>query len=334
MKTSSKERPLQWIRNQYKKGNISFSHKLQRPIGQWTPKMRALLIHSLLSGYPVNPIYLIDDGGILYTLDGSQRTSTCISYINNEFALSKDTPKITLTFNENGETVSKEYDIAGKKFNKLDEEVQSTLLSCSLEFCTLSDYTDIEIKEMFRRQNNGKPLNSKHLRIIYESDEFSDIVYSLSTHPIMDKLMTKTQRKNGTDRDLIIQTLMLIETNQEHDFTSFRTNDMNVFASDYSNSISEDKVDILKSALDKLDENFEKTKVKQLNIPMILFASYRCIKDKKSFSKLVEYITQFLSDYNDAEKLQDYKIFCQSGTSSTENVRGRLDYWRKIIREL
>ena len=142
MKTSSKERTLQWICNQSKKGNISFSHKLQRPINQWNSKMKSLLIHSLLVGFPVNPIYVVDQEGIIYTLDGSQRTSTCIAYVNNEFALSKDTPNITITSNENGESITKEYEIAGKKFKKLDEEVQSTLLACSLEFCTLSDYTD------------------------------------------------------------------------------------------------------------------------------------------------------------------------------------------------
>ncbi len=66
---------------------------------------------------------------------------------------------------------------------------------------------------MFRRQNAGKPLNGKQLRIVNESDEFSDMVYSLSTHLFMDNLTTKAQRKNGTDRDLIILALMLIETN-------------------------------------------------------------------------------------------------------------------------
>ena len=103
MKTSSKERTLQWICNQYKKGNISFSHKLQRPIGQWNTRMRSLLIQSLLSGFPVNPIYTVEENGVIYTLDGSQRTSTCIDYVNNAFALSKDTPSITITTNENGE---------------------------------------------------------------------------------------------------------------------------------------------------------------------------------------------------------------------------------------
>ena len=159
MKTSSKEYTLQWINNQYKRGNISFSHKLQRPIGQWNPKMKSLLIHSLLYGIPVDPIYVVEENHTLYTLDGTQRTSVCVSYLNNEFALSKDTPDITLVSKENGNTVEKKYVIAGKKFKKLDEEVQNTLLSCSLMFYTLSDYTDFEIREMFKRQNSGKPLN-------------------------------------------------------------------------------------------------------------------------------------------------------------------------------
>lgn len=83
------------------------------------PKMKSLLIHSLLSGFPVNPIYVVEENGITYTLDGSQRTSTCISYLENEFALSKDTPTIIINSAENGEKISKEYEIAGKKFKSL-----------------------------------------------------------------------------------------------------------------------------------------------------------------------------------------------------------------------
>lgn len=330
MKTSSKERTLQWICNQYKKGNISFSHKLQRLIGQWSPKMKSLLIHSLLSGFPVNPIYIVDEGGILYTLDGSQRTSTCISYLNNEFALRKDTPNIEITSNENGETIIKEYEIAGKKFKKLDEEVQSTLLACSLEFCTLSDYTDEEVKEMFRRQNTSKPLSGKLLRIVNESDAFSDAVYSLSNHPFMDKLMTNTQRKNGTDKDLIIQTLMLICTNDKNDFTSFRSKDIDVFVMDYADN-SLEKVSVLLDALDSFDESFEEIKIPVTSIPMVLYCGYRVKKDKKSFSKLVEIVDEFLNGYDSNE---EYKQYVQSGTSAQENVRGRLDYWKGLMKTI
>lgn len=328
MKTSSRERTLQWINNQYGKGNISFSHKLQRPIGQWNSKMKSLLIHSLLSGIPVNPIYIVEEDGTLYTLDGSQRTSTCIDYINNKFSLSKDTPNIMISSKENGESISKEYEIAGKKFKKLDEEVQNTLLACGLEFCTLSDYTDDEVKEMFRRQNSGKPLNGKLLRIVNESDAFSDAVYSLSIHPFMNKLMTNTQHKNGTDRDLIVQTLMLIETNQENDFTSFRTKDIDTFVKNYADN-SIEKVDILKESMDKFDSAFDEIKIPITSIPMVLYSGYRIVKDKKSFSKLVDLVNDFLNGYSDNE---EYKQYVLSGTSSTENVRGRLDWWREKIK--
>lgn len=334
MKTASKERTLQWINDQYDKGNISFSHKLQRPIGQWNTKMKSLLIHSLLSGFPVNPIYVIESNNVLYTLDGSQRTSTCIDYLNDKFSLSKDTPNILLTIKENGESVLKEYAIAGKKFNKLDADVKASLLACSLEFCTLSDYTDNEVKEMFRRQNNGKPLNGKLLRIVNESDTFSDTVHSLSTHPFMKKLVTPTQCKNGTDRDLVIQTLMLMETNQEQDFTSFRTKDIDAFVAGHSDSISENKVDVLKTAMDKFNEAFadvDTVKIPVTSIPMILFSGYRIVKDKKSFSKLVELVNEFLVGYDTNE---EYKQYVQSGTSGQENVRGRLDWWRNKIRAI
>ena len=327
MKTASKERTLQWINNQHRKGNISFSHKLQRPIGQWNPKMKSLLIHSLLSGFPVNPIYVVDEEGTIYTLDGSQRTSTCISYLNNEFSLSKDTPNITITSKENGESIAKEYEIAGKKFKKLDEEVQSTLLACSLEFCTLSDYTDSEVKEMFRRQNSGKPLNGKLLRIVNESDDFSDAIYSLATHPFIDKLVTKAQRKNGTDRDLIIQTLMLIESNTNQESISFRSRDIDVFVADYT--VDENKISTLKTALDNFDKAFEEIKLPITSAPMALYAGYRVTKDKKSFSKLVGLINEFLIGYDNNE---EYKQYVQSGTSNSENVVGRLSYWKNLVK--
>lgn len=331
MKTYSKERPLQWICNQYKKGNISFSHKLQRPIGQWSPKMKSLLIHSLLTGFPVNPIYIVEEEGTLYTLDGSQRTSTCIAYINNEFTLSKDTPNVIIESKENGETVSKEYEIAGKRFKKLDEEIQNTLLSCSLEFCTLSSYTDQDIREMFRRQNNGKPLNGKLLRIVNESEEFSSQVYSLATHPFMDKIVTKTQRKSGADRDFIIQTLMLMETNQDQEFLSFRSKDIDSFVSDQADSIAPEKINLLKSAMDVFDEHFEDIKIPVTSIPMVLYSGYRIVQDNKSFSKLVELINDFLTNY---EANEDYKQYVQSGTSSSDKVKGRLHWWNNLIQTI
>ena len=62
---------------------------------------------------------------------------------------------------------------------------------------------------------------------------------------------------------------------------------------------------------------------------MVLYSGYRILKDKKSFSRLVDIVNEFLANY---ENNEEYKQYVQSGTGSAENVRGRLDYWRGLIK--
>lgn len=330
MKFSSKERSLQWISNQYNRGNISFEHKLQRPIGQWNPKLKSYLIHSLLAGYPINPIYIVEEGGILYPLDGSQRVSISLDYIFNKFSLHAQTPSISLDVIENGERRQEVFEIAGKKFKKQAKEVQEAILASSLTFCLLSDYTEEEVREMFRRQNSGKPLTGKLLRVTYQSDDFSNIVYNLSNHKFMEKLVTKTNRKNGTDRDLIIQSFMLILTNQKEQYLSFKNKDIDVFIESKQMECIE-KSEYLESALNKLNEHFEEIKIPLTSIPMLLYSAYRVNRDKKSFEKYTDIVIDFLENYDNNE---EYKKYVLSGTSARDNVQGRYEYWKKMIKDI
>lgn len=278
------------------------------------------MIDSLLRKYPINPSYAIKEEGILSVIDGVQRLSTVRDFLSDGFALSKDMESVVV----NGE----EKLLGGLKFSKLDDDTKDAILNSELQIYELVDCSEKDVREMFRRQNAGKPLNGKQLRVVHESDTFNDAVYTLATHPFMEKLMTKAQRKNGTDRDIIIQTLMLIETNQESDFTSFRTKDIDAFVKDYSDS-SLIKISVLKDAFDKFDSAFDEIKIPVTSIPMVLYSGYRITKDKKSFARLVDLISEFLSRYDENE---DYKQYVQSGTSSSENVRGRFDYWRSLIK--
>lgn len=322
MDYTCRTKTLQALNKGMEKGSILLSHKLQRPEGQWNRKQKTDLIDSLLRKYPINATYSIKEEGTLSVIDGVQRLSCVRDFIANKFALSKNMEPVIV----NGE----EKALAGLKFNKLDEDTKDAILSAELQMYELTDCTEKDVREMFRRQNAGKPLNGKQLRIVHESDAFSEAVYSLSIHPFMDKLMTNAQRKNGADRDLIIQTLMLIETNQNNDFTSFRTKDIDVFVTEHSEECLS-KIDTLKETMDRFDEAFDKIKIPVTSIPMVLYSGYRVMKDKKSFNKLVDIINKFLDDYDTNE---EYKKFVQSGTSASENVRGRLDYWRGLVKAM
>ncbi len=321
MDYTCRTRTLQFLNKSIEKESILLSHKLQRPEGQWNRKQKTDLIDSLLRKYPINPSYGIKENGVISIIDGVQRLSCVRDFLSNKWALSKDMEPVMIN--------DEEKSLAGLKFNKLDEDTKDAIINAELQIYELTDCTEKDVREMFRRQNAGKPLNGKQLRVVYESDSFGEIVYNLAHHSFMDKLMTKTHKKNGTDRDLIIQTLMLIETNQEHEYISFRTNDIDSFILDHSDSITPDKIDLLGSAMDKLNESYEEIKIPVTSIPMVLYSAYRILKDKKSFSKFIDIVNEFLASYDNNE---NYKKFVQSGTGSAENVRGRFDYWRNMIR--
>ena len=224
-----------------------------------------------------------------------------------------------------------EKNLSGLKFNKLDEDTQSEILNSELQVYRMSDCTEKDVREMFARQNAGKPLSNKLMRVVHESDDFSNVVYSLTNHPFMDKIMSPVQRKNGTDRDIIIQAMMLISSNQEQEFTSFRTKDIDAYVTDYADQYL-DRVDTLKEAMDRFNESFDdEVKIPSTSIPQILYSGYRIVKDKKSFSRLAEKVSEFIATYDSNE---EYKQYVQSGTGSKENVKGRFDYWRGIVKTL
>ena len=313
---------LQALAKAMEKNTILLSHKLQRPEGQWNRKQKTDLIDSLLRKYPINPTYSIKENGILSVIDGVQRLSCVRDFLLDKFTLSKDMESVII----NGE----EKLLAGLKFSKLDEDTKDAILNSELQIYELTECTEKDIREMFRRQNAGKPLSNKQLRVVYQSDDFIEIINTLSNHPFMSKLMTKAQQKSGTDKDLIIQTLMLIETNQEHEFISFRTKDIDTFILEHSEDIASEKIKLLENAMDKFDEAFgESIKIPVTSIPMILYSGFRILKDNKPFEKMIGLVNEFLGNYDSNE---EYKKYVQSGTSSIENVRGRFDYWRNLIR--
>lgn len=123
---------------------------------------------------------------------------------------------------------------------------------------------------------------------------------------------------------------MLSEASKDNPITSFRANDMNEFVLNYE--INNDKIENIKSALEKLDDAFdENVKIPKTTISVIIYAMMRTIKDKKSTQKLIDAINDFLSNY---ESNEEYKQYCLQGTSNNVNVVGRLDYWRNIVKTL
>ena len=323
MKVSSSNKALQTLTNKIKRNDIIFTHKLQRRENCWSTRQKALLIDSLLRGYPVNPVYLVTDEKQA-VIDGVQRLSTCYSYVNNGFTLSKNLEPVKI-----GENT---YEIAGKKFSKLDEVVKDELMSAQIQVYEITQYTDKEVRTMFFRLNGGKPLNTVQKLTPEMSDKLGVVVSDILSHPLFAKVLTPAQLKSSVDLSIAIEVLMLSEMNSEYDFGSFSKTDKEKFVQYYNNRINTEKVNLIKQALDKINEVFEENvKIPKTSISFVIYTYYRCFKDKKSTSKLTEFVKKFIDEYDSNE---EYKASLQEGTSSAESVKSRLTYWRNIIREL
>lgn len=324
MKVSSPNKPVQTIANKVKRGQILFQHKLQRREGVWSGAQKSLLIDSLLRGYLINPTYTVIDDGKQYVIDGVQRLYSICTFVNDEYRLSKNLEPITID--------EETYEIAGKKFSKLDERLRDELLSAQLQVCEISEYTDKDVREMFRRLNSGKPLNTTQKMTPDMSDELSNVILDLTSHPFFDKFLTPAQLKSSVDLAAAIETLMLSEMSNEYDFGSFSKADKESFIQYYNDNINYDKVDLIRQSMDKLHESLDEgAKIQKTSISFICYSGYRILKDKKSFSKFIDAVNGFIMGYESNDK---YKSFLQQGTSSAESVKNRLNYWREMIREI
>ncbi len=321
MDYTCRTRSLTSLTKDISNGNIQLTHKLQRKEGQWNNRQKSELIDSLLRKYPVNPTYGVKENGKIGIIDGVQRLSTIRDFIDNKFALIKALEKVKI----NG----KEYDIAGKKFKKLDEPVQEELLKSELQVYELLDCTDKEVREMFARQNSGKPLSNTNKRSVLETEKVSEAINSLASHPFFTKIVTKTQSKSDLEKDIVRQVLMIVS---DYEILSFRSNDINKFVIWLNDNLDEALIKQTADSLDKLDAAFpDFVKIKKLVAPLMIYGMYKTIKAKKSTQKYTEWLKKFLSGY---DKNTDFLKYCESATASADMVKGRIDYFKSAVNKL
>lgn len=324
MKVSSGNKPVQTLVNKVKRGNIVLKHRLQRREGVWNKEAKSLLIDSLLRGYIVNPIHTISEGGKQYVIDGVQRLDTISTFLNDKFALSKNLKPV--------EIEDVEYEICGKKFSQLDQPVKDEIQSSQIQVYEITEYTDKDVREMFSRLNSGKPLNTTQKMTPNMSDYMSDAIFDIVSHPFFEKVLTPAQFKSSVDQAIALEILMLCATGNDYTISSFSRKDKEKFIEFYNFQITQEKVDVIKQALDKLDENFdEDVKMPKTSISFIVYTVYRSIKDKKGMNKTIDAIKDFLTNY---ESNEEYKSYITQGTSANISVINRLEYWRNVMKNL
>ena len=319
-------RVLSSLMSDMKSSRINVNHPLQRQSGQWTRRQMCRLIYCLILDRPM-PTFLFSkshDDNIHFVIDGKQRLTIIYSYINDEFALNYGLEPVIID--------GFEYDVSGKKYSELDDIVKDRFQNKELMTQIMIDPTDKDEREAFADFNSTPSLTKIQLRKVDESNDLMELLESIKKHPFFAKILTPKQLSKDVDNEIVLQTIMLTEVSKDYELNSFNDNVMSKFVKMYNENINYDKINLLMKSLDILDEQFKyKLKIKKTTIPMILYGMYRVVKDGKSVDKYIEWVKDFLANY---ETNDSYLQYVKDGTSSAKSVQGRFQYFRDAIRKL
>lgn len=309
---------------------LSFDHPIQRKSEQWSDTQKSLLIHSMLANYPVPNIYVLrEDSQELdeknkpvfnyFVMDGKQRLTSVLSYIWGEFPLDENIPAIII------EDV--EYQIAGKYFCDLDEPVQYEIKRYKFEIVAFEECSNREIEEIFFRLNNSTPLTKSQVAKAKVGVEIAEFINELLTSKFFTTScnFSKAQLKASDDQKVLIQSMMLLDTNNVPDFElkDFSENSILEYSESIRGTYTDKQSNILKSAIQYLTDAFpEKNKqLRKISIPTLVYMAD--IAEDKEIKPM--YFRQWFEFFTEEDELmEDYKTFCSTGSTKLEKVQGRL----------
>ena len=229
--------------NQMQKSNLNFDTAIQRSL-VWTTEQKSLLIHSMLYGYAIPALYFVknEEGGY-DSLDGKQRSNAISQFFGGEFAL--DLPADCVVYDDNGA----EIDVNGLTFDALPEYLQDRIRDYNLTIYYYEDMTEAEIREFFRRLNNGKALSAVELTRVKAKS--IDTVQYLASYPAVQTATTDKGKARFADETLVMQVLGLAYMPQ----ADFGTRVFRPWITDFA--ISDAQKEEVKAGLDYLGNFFD-----------------------------------------------------------------------------
>lgn len=220
MKSSKVTMRVERLVKMKKAKTLNFDLLIQRKDNIWDVNRKSMLIHSILTDFPIPPLYATKEGRVHNFIDGKQRLTSILSYIQNGFALDKTTASAVITITEETEEGTTErietVELANKLFSELPEYVQKKMLNYDFDMYRLEDVTIQELEQLFFRLNNGMPLKQiETTRAILGGKVLSFVEDIAQTPFFLEKInVSKKSRQRFVDQELILQILSLIHNRE------------------------------------------------------------------------------------------------------------------------
>ena len=341
MKTMKDVKTITWsakqINKMISKETIRFDSYVQRN-KCWDNERKSKLIRSIINGFPRIPeIYATKDtqDGVYQCLDGQQRLTTVFDFVNDDIVLSD----VESVINEE----EKEYELNGKKFSELDEELQDIILSYSFRIAYYDDLDDDEQAELFFLINNSKPLTSiEHNRALTKELK---TIQKIGSHELFTTALTEKAFEKYTHEDLVVKSYIMLNSEQPClDNKYVKSTMINV-------TFSEDIIKNLNAVYDRIlstyktivsDTSDETGKISKRIAKRLLTRTHmlsimpivkRSLDENVSDEIFTNWVRNFFCGTKSVTKYDDYNCRCTSGSGHAESVKVRMDVVRNDYEE-
>lgn len=310
-------------------GRLKTDSSIQRRGGQWDDFKQSLLIHSMLAGYIIPPLYFtkeptgnVDEKGKPIfqqeIVDGLQRITSIKAFVNDEWALSDKTPDVEV----DGETVV----LAGKLFSELPDEIQTDIKRFAFTVYNLEEFTDDEIEEIFFRLNNGVALTkgqqskaklgvdiAKFINEVLESKFYKEIAH-----------FSPMQYRRAADQLTLLQSMLLLDVvDGNYELKSISENDVLTYAESIRGNYPIEKRDRIRNIVEYMERALDSKEkfMKKINIPMFFVVADKAIKDNVDDADFYNWFREFADSYS---KDCEYAQYCSSGSVKKVNTMERI----------
>ena len=307
------------FKKRFEKGEINFDNPIQRGI-VWNKVMSSLYIHSLLYDVLVyqKPFLVSKKENGWDVLDGKQRGTSLIKFINNEYALTglQKEPSIILR----GEP----YNINGKYFKQLDEDLRMKILDFQIDMAILEN-APVEIEALFFNRSNGGRAMAK-IDLARSKNRSIDVVKEIAQHEIFKAMFSDKVLQKLPQDEIVVKTWQALNET-DPDYSAKHFNDL----MEELEITDENKQQIM-SVYDKVFEAYKNVLIKDKELSNMImkkthFLTYVAFVEQfESVDKLAEWLMLFYgnmpTEYAEASKQQ---------TTSSKNTTTRINIVKESV---
>lgn len=177
------------MRKQIMRNNLTYNFALQRDVERWSALDKSNQMSDMAQNNPFPGLVFgeVVREGVQYmiVIDGKQRISNFIDFMNDGFKISKNVGRYLVDYVDGGKVQT--FDIRGKKFSDFPEALQDKFRDYTFNVSQYINCTPEELNYHLLRYNRGVRMNNSEISLVLLGEEKAEIIREIAESPFFNK---------------------------------------------------------------------------------------------------------------------------------------------------